>query len=227
MLKIQQHYPDLTEVGQLSSAEIPGDGHWSEWENRPLTKTLEVIEKSCTELAFAHIPAESYESVHTALTKSGWTPISKALNWHSSHKGDHPITLYTKKFEGRPVAEKYHHSAYMVPGHRVRGRNACFKFGCGGRLLNGLEDVLALNRATPKPLTLLRIPKTEILNLNSRSVLNTLGYREVEQTNLATYWTNGKAPAEYKEQEERDFWRGWEARTSFRNLKRMVKKAEF
>ena len=224
MLKIQFHFPDLTEVGQLSAARLPGDQHWTEWENRSRADALKKIEESCSELAFAHNPSTGNERV---LLDAGYRAVGVALNWHSSHKGDHPITLYIKKFEGRPLKEEFGPNPYMVPGHRVRNRNACFTFGCGGRLLNGLEDVQALKRCSPKPLTLLRIPKTEILNWDWRGMLEMLGYREVEQTRLANYWTNGKEPQKYNEQEERDFWRGWEARTSFRNLKRMVKKAEF
>jgi hypothetical protein len=177
-----------------------------------------------TEFAFAHTPDDSGDT-QELLTSNNWKSVGVALNWHKYHKGDRPIYLFYKKFKG--VADHWEEGHHLYPGFRVNNRNTVFKFGCGGRLLDGMNDVKALRRVDPKPLTLLRVSKTEIIPKLTETWLSHMKYRWIDSTSLANYYINGSKPTEYSEEQERAFWQGWETRKQVLSLSRVQNPDEF
>lgn len=218
-MEISVPYPDITEIGKLMSKAKVGERLL--YVSTPTIEEclVDAEEKVQTELAFVHIPeyeagsgsySESYTPVIAALQKQNWELVSKTLNWHRLHRGDHPIALWMKKFPAKtnifgPLPNRKIH---ITPGYAVDGENVVFGFGCGGRLTEGLTKKFKLTRH--KALTLLRIPRTTVLEAVDYTWLSQHRYRATYGTRMAQYFVNGWHPGSYLEEKERGYWEGWE-----------------
>lgn len=217
-MNISVPYPDITEIGELTTKSKIREG--ISWSNSPSIEEclVDAEEKVQTELAFVHIPEYRadqylnglYSPVIAALQKQDWQQVSKTLNWHSHHHGDHPIVLWMKKFPGKPnvIGPLGERKIHITPGYKVNGENVVFAFGCGGRVTEGFTKKFRLTRH--KALTLLRVPQTTVLEGKDYNWLDRRRYRRIHGTPLAQYFVNGWHPDSYSEEKERAYWEGWE-----------------
>lgn len=216
-MEISVPYPDITEIGELTKKSKVGEPF--SYASTPSIEEclLDAEEKVQTELAFVHIPESGagssidgmYTSVIAALQKLNWSQVTKTLNWHQYHKGDHPIVLWMKKFpEKANVFGPLHRKIHITPGYKVGGENKVFGFGCGGRVTEGFTKKFKLTRH--RSLTLLRIPQTTVLEAVDYTWLSQHRYRATYGTRMAQYFVNGWYPGSYSEEKERGYWEGWE-----------------
>ena len=211
-------YNDISEFGNLYTAVMPGVNR-REYTSLTPTQVFPEAEKLVqTPLAFAHFargPYKETQAVQKMLEDNGWKLISSTLNWHSSHQGDHELTLWLKKFPQNlpveqlracPQKERGGNDRHMYPCHKS------FLFGCGGRLLEGFKDIRDEDIAWTKFLTLIRIPVEKKITPARERWLRAMNYRPLPaefNTSVATYWVNGFEKWPGKDQEN-DFWRKWQ-----------------
>lgn len=214
-------FSDLTEIGELTTRKKVGEP--VDYLNYPTTEQclVDAEEKIQTELAFLHIPhyynssvQNTYDPLMKMVLAHGWQEVAMTLNWHEYHKGDHPIGLWLKKFDrGNVFGPLPNRKINITPGYKVNDTNVVFAFGCGGRLVDGMpENFKSLRRCEPKALTLLRIPKEQVLTELEIRWLGKNRYRQLWNfgTSQAHYYVNGWWPEDYNKEYERAYWHGWD-----------------
>lgn len=226
-MDLQVHFPDLTEVGRLYTRSIPG----KVYDYTKVYTYEEVLagvdEKIKTELAFLTQNADYSSLKPEVLKAAGWYTLRKGKNWHRHHNGDNTIEIWMKRFpqnKGNAVAAN-RHKVWITPGFNVGKKNCVFAFGCGGRLVDGFK-LNALRRCNIRPLTILRVSKTNFLKQLQLDWLRAARFIEFSATEFATYYVNGFEPASYKEDFELAFWEGWESKTKISGLRRKERDEE-